>query len=118
MKILLVDDHAADLVLMKTYLKTAGYDQVLATTDVLHVATLVEQEHPDIVITDTNMPKMTGFELCRMIKVKFQDRCKVIIITGAVSRDDSHVAAQHGADAYCFKTSECEEIIRAIEKIK
>ncbi len=39
-------------------------------------------------------------------------------MTGAVGRDDSDLAREHGADAYCFKTSECEEIIRAIENIR
>lgn len=118
MKILCVDDNRADLVLMKTYLKAAGYTDVLTTTDVLQVTALVEQEKPDVVITDTSMPKMTGLELCKTIKVKFKDRCKVIVITGAVGRDDSLLAMEHGADAYCFKTAECEEIIKAIEKIR
>lgn len=118
MKILCVDDNRADLILMKTFLAAAGYPDVLTTTDVLHAPTLVEQEQPDIVVTDTNMPRMNGFELCQTIKVRFKDKCKVIVMTGAVGRDDSAVAKEHGADAYCFKTSECEEIIKAIESIR
>ena len=115
--ILAVDDDLTTLMLICESLRQEGF--------VVHEATngsegleVYRACDPDLVLLDVVMPMMNGFELCQTIKVRFKDKCKVIVMTGAVGRDDSAVAKEHGADAYCFKTSECEEIIKAIESIR
>lgn len=67
MSILLVDDEPMILRVMRTALEKVGY-KVDTAADGVDAFEKIELTHPDILITDIEMPRMTGKELCLKIQ--------------------------------------------------
>ena len=80
MKILLVDDEQGIRKVLGIALADAGYD-VITAGDGHQAAQMLEEEQPDIVLTDIRMPGMDGIELLRFIKETYPD-VEVIMVTG------------------------------------
>ena len=117
-KILIIDDNEQDRKIMKRYFLNAGFEQILeAATGEKGVET-VKMEKPDIVILDTLLPQMDGFEACRQIRKNCgPDTPKIVILTGYVDAVDALKAREMGADEYCVKTSDLSELIKAVENL-
>lgn len=117
-KILIIDDTEVDRKIMKRFLSKAGYDDVLlAETGEAGVA-MTDSEKPDLVITDTMMPGMDGFETCRRIREKHdREAVKIIVMTGAIDAVDAIKARKAGADDYCVKTSDPAQIMTAVQSL-
>lgn len=71
--ILLVDDEPMILRIMRTALERAGY-QVNTAIDGEDALEKIVANPPDILVTDIEMPRMTGKELCLHIQEKMPDR--------------------------------------------
>ncbi|MDG2423782.1 MAG: response regulator [Phycisphaerales bacterium] len=90
-RILVVDDEAHILHVLSLKLRNAGYDVITAADgeEGLHVASA---ESPDLVITDLQMPYMTGVDLCRALGDRQMTKdIPVIILTArgyALSDED------------------------------
>ncbi len=65
-KILIADDEAHILHVLSMKLRNAGYD-VITAVDGEEALELCQTEHPDLVITDFQMPLKSGLELCRQL---------------------------------------------------
>jgi CheY-like chemotaxis protein len=78
-KIVIVDDEPHVLRVLKLSLKKEGY-AVDTCANGKEALTRLEQEHPDILITDIQMPKMTGEELCKHIQQHMPDRNFLIFV--------------------------------------
>lgn len=75
----------------------------------------MEQEHPDIVITDIRMPQIDGLEVCRYV----YDHCpetQVIILSAYSDFSYARTALRYGACEYVLKIDLLEELPKAIEK--
>ena len=59
--VLIVDDEAAEVVLLERMLSSAGYTSVASTTDPLEVCALHRQHRYDLILLDLEMPGMSGF---------------------------------------------------------
>ncbi len=66
-KILLVDDSMTVRFVLRTYLMGRGAE-FAAESDGVAALRVVLREHPDVVISDVEMPNMTGLELCEAIR--------------------------------------------------
>ena len=77
----------------------------------------VEQLNPDIVITDIEMPTMTGIELAQQIKAQGFP-CKVIILTTFARAGFLKRAMDAGVKGYLLKDAPSEELARAIRTVK
>ncbi|MBC8212994.1 MAG: response regulator [Gammaproteobacteria bacterium] len=78
-KIMLVDDEMHVLRIMKLSLEKQGYD--ITTFNNGQVAfDALQQGWPDVLITDIQMPRMTGEELCKNIELKYPERSFLIIV--------------------------------------
>jgi DNA-binding response OmpR family regulator len=116
-KILIVEDSPAALILLKSILEKEGYLTIEAENgeDGLKKA---KEEKPDLVITDTLLPGIDGFEVCRQIKqIQIPTSPKVIMMTGSVDAVDAVKARKVGADDYCAKTRNFMTIIEAVKKL-
>ena len=71
--ILLVDDEPMILRVMRTALEKVGY-KVHTAVDGLDALAKIEGGHPDILVTDIEMPRMSGKELCLKIQQTIPDR--------------------------------------------
>lgn len=87
-RVLVVDDEAPVRRVLELKLKNGGYDVLLADNgeDALKI---IESEKPDAVVTDINMPRMNGKELCVKINdLKRERPFLTIIITARISPDE------------------------------
>ena len=78
-KILIADDEPHVLRVMKMSLENEGY-AVDTCANGMEALARIEREHPDILITDIQMPQMTGEELCRHIEEYIPQREFVIFV--------------------------------------
>lgn len=114
-KILLIENNEGDQILIKAALNGMDlqHELVIVSTGEDGIAQL-DSFKPDIVITDTNLPGMDGFEVCQKIKDLQGDAVKVIVMTSVVDAVDAGKALESGADDYCVKTVSCESLINAL----
>jgi CheY-like chemotaxis protein len=78
-KIVIADDEPHVLRVLKLSLEKEGY-AVDTCANGKEALTRLEQEYPDILITDIQMPKMTGEELCKHIEAHMPDRNFLIFV--------------------------------------
>ena len=115
-KILIVEDSPTTLALLKEAFEDAGY-AVVPAEDGEECLEKIKREKPGLVVLDTLLPGIDGFEVCRRIKGDSDTSgTKVIIITGSVGAVDAVKAREAGADDYCAKTSDFTPIIKAAQK--
>jgi two-component system chemotaxis sensor kinase CheA len=103
--ILVVDDSVTIRTFEKALLEAAGYD-VTAASDGLEAWSLLQKQAPDLIVSDVEMPNMTGFELTE--KVRGDARLKgmpLILVTTLSSDEDRKRGIDAGADAYVIKGS-------------
>ena len=85
--VLVADD--SDLVLRRceTLLAQAGY-HVLLASDGIEALRMIREEHPDIVVLDLLMPRMTGFDLLREVRQDERVRDTVVLAMSSVYKDN------------------------------
>ena len=117
-KILVIDDNSDDLLIIKRCLNEAGYKEVITAGDAKEGIQKAGDERPELVIIDTILPEMDGFEVCRRIR-EFLDPAghKIIVITGSVDAVDAVRARKSGADDYCAKTSSFSALVDIVRRI-
>jgi CheY-like chemotaxis protein len=115
-KILVVDDDADTITTLSDLLMEYGY-AVAAASDGKEALSMVEKERPDLVLLDTRLPKLDGYEVCRKIKLMKGLDAKVILFTAY--GDAVHVAKakEVGADDFLGKTVDFTNILRAMENL-
>ena len=87
-RVLVVDDEAPVRRVLELKLKNGGYDVLLADNgeDALKI---IESEKPDVVVTDINMPRMNGKELCgKTNDMKRERPFLTIIMTARILPDE------------------------------
>ena len=102
--ILLVDDHAHNLVALEAVLGTSDYILITASSGLEALAAL-EIHDIAMVLLDIHMPEMDGFEVARRIKASPKTRHIPLILITAIYREDPYVqkAYQAGAVDYFSK---------------
>lgn len=116
-KVLLADDHAVVRAGIRQFLEHAQDIRVVAEADDGEQAkALIAQHKPDVAVLDIQMPKMTGIELTRWVRI--HHRSVGILILTAYD-DDPYVMAvlQAGANGYVMKTAAPAEIIQAVRDV-
>jgi len=117
-KILIIDDTESDRKIVQRYLNKAGFDNIIIAVTGEEGVAKAASEKPDLVITDTNMPGIDGFETCRQIREGgTKDSPKIIVTTGAIDAVDAVKARKSGADDYCVKTSDLAQVMTAVKNI-
>jgi CheY-like chemotaxis protein len=111
--ILLVEDDKNQRVLYEQELKHDGYEVVTAS-DGKEALEKVQEQLPDIVIMDINMPKMDGIEAMGRI-LSNNKKVPVVINTAYSNYKDSFMS--WAADAYIVKSSDLSELKNTIKEI-
>ncbi len=78
--------------------------------------TLIERDKPDIVVTDIEMPKLTGLELAQRIRERGVD-CKVIILTTFARPGFLRRALDAGVGGYLLKDAPADQLAEALRKV-
>ncbi|MDY0013942.1 MAG: SpoIIE family protein phosphatase [Rhodocyclaceae bacterium] len=102
-RVLVVDDTAANRNLMGAFLRKLGF-QYLAAENGREAVELFERERPDMILMDLMMPEMDGFEATRRIRQIQGERWVPIVIMSALTSDQDVVAGLDAqADDYLVK---------------
>lgn len=114
-KVLVVDDEETVLDVICSYLEVAGYQSFRASDG--HTALKELEANPDvkIVVTDLDMPGLSGLDLLTMIK-KNDPLAEVIIITGYADQDLILKALKEGAIDFIRKPFTMQEILDSMQK--
>ncbi len=101
LRILLVDDDPIEQKILTTILEKEGYEIVVAS-DGLHALVQLGKHHIDMVLSDIEMPNLTGYQLLEFLKSKDVD-IPVVFLTGHVSPEDEIKGLKMGAVEYLKK---------------
>ncbi len=113
-QLLIVDDEASMCEFLEIILQKNGY-QVSSRQSARAAIKDLETGTFDLVISDINMPEMSGLELLQLIKEK-SPSTEVIMITAYASTDTAIQAMKRGAYDYIIKPFNNDEILLTIEK--
>lgn len=116
-RVVLADDHAVVRAGIREILEKSGQIRVVAEAqDGEEAQRLVDEHHPDVVVVDIQMPKLSGIEVTRWVRANHRE-IGVLVLTAY--DDDPYVLAvlQAGANGYVLKTAAPGELIKAIEDV-
>jgi two-component system NtrC family response regulator len=113
-KVLLIDDDASLRRVTEYSLHSAGF-QVLSAGDGKQGLASFHADHPQVVITDIQMPGMSGYEVLQQIKAA-RPETVVIVITAYSSVEKAVEAMKQGAYDYLAKPFSRDELVMVVEK--
>jgi DNA-binding response OmpR family regulator len=113
-KILVIDDHADSVFLLKDRLEREGYE-VITAYDGKSGLQRAFNDCPDLILLDIIMPDIDGLEVCRTIlNTQSTKDIPVILITGKVDADGTKEGLQAGAFDYIRKPVNKTELLARI----
>lgn len=110
-RILVVDDEPQILRVLRTGLKTHGYDVRVAADGVSALETF-DDWHPDLVVTDLSMPNLDGLQLCKRLRALSQ--LPIIVLSVRGEEKIKVQALDAGADDYVTKPFGMDELLARI----
>ena len=118
MKILVVDDFSTMRRIVKNLLKDLGFTNTSEADDGSSALPMLQGGDFDFVVTDWNMPGMTGIELLKHIRAdKRLKSLPVLMVTAEAKRDQIVAAAQAGVNGYVVKPFTAAALKEKIDKI-
>ena len=115
-KILLIEDEAELSRAIKIRLEAAGFDTISAG-DGEKGLEMAHKERPDLIVLDLILPNMSGFDVCRKLKIdkEYKD-IPIIVLTAKFQPNDIRFGLAMGADAYITKPYESQELLTKIRE--
>lgn len=118
MHVLVVDDFATMRRIITNILKQLGYDTILEAEDGAKALQIMETEKVDFVITDWNMPHMSGLDLLMAIRASEDKKhIPVLMVTAEAMQENIVKAAQAGVNNYIIKPFDAKTMSEKINKI-
>lgn len=120
MKILIVDDEPLIRELILQIIDEIEDMQIQAVEacDGVEGLELIRKEKPDIVLLDIMMPKMSGFEICRILQKKSPSwKMKVVMLTAKGQEIDKQTARELGVKWYITKPFKIDDIIKLLKEL-
>ena len=116
MKIMIVDDSKAMRMIVTRTLKMAGFSgyETVEATDGTDALEKIQQESPDLILSDWNMPEMKGIELLEKIN-ELGKQIPFGFITSEGSADTRKLAIDSGAQFLLTKPFTAESMFAALE---
>ena len=118
MRILIVDDFSTMRRIIKNLLNDLGYTNTAEADDGSTALTALAQGSFDFVVTDWNMPGMTGIELLKAIRTDPKlAHLPVLMVTAEAKREQIIEAAQSGVNGYIIKPFTAQTLQEKLQKI-
>ena len=116
-RVLIADDSPVVLRMIETMLSGAGLEVVIAH-DGLEAIDKAVTEDVSLVILDVMMPRMNGYQACRLLKSEPSTKMlPVVILTSKDQAGDRFWGLETGADYYITKDSEPQRILDLVRKV-
>jgi len=117
-KILIVDDYSTMRRIVKNLLHDLGYTNTMEADDGRTAWPMLQAGDFEFVVTDWNMPGMTGIDLLKAIRGDARlARTPVLMVTAEAQRDQIIEAAQAGVNGYIIKPFTAVTLKEKIDKI-
>jgi len=118
MSILVVDDFASMRHIITNILTQLGYTNVIEADNGQRALEIINSQRVDFVITDWNMPQMTGLDLLLAIRAsKTHGKLPVLMVTAEAMQESIIAAAQAGVNNYIIKPFDAKTLEMKIAKI-
>ncbi|MDR6990842.1 MULTISPECIES: chemotaxis response regulator CheY [Luteimonas] len=117
-RILVVDDFSTMRRIVKNLLSDLGFNNTVEAEDGNSALAVLRQDAVELVVTDWNMPGMTGIELLREIRADPKFRAlPVLMVTAEAKREQIIEAAQNGVNGYIIKPFTAQTLEEKLGKI-
>lgn len=118
MKILVVDDFATMRRIISNVLRQLGFENITEAEDGSRALAILESEPIDFVITDWNMPQMSGLDLLKAIRSSPKLKSMpVLMVTAEALQENIIAAAQAGVNNYIVKPFDAKTLADKINKV-
>ena len=118
MRILVVDDFATMRRIITNVLRQLGFENIVEAEDGAKALQIMESEKIDFVVTDWNMPEMSGLDLLKAIRAKSdKDTLPVLMVTAEALQENIVAAARAGVNNYIIKPFDAKTLSEKINKI-
>ena len=118
MKFLVVDDFSTMRRIVRNLLKELGFTNVQEAEDGIEALKMLRSEVFEFVVSDWNMPNMTGIELLCAIRADAAlKHLPVLMVTAEAKRENIIAAAQAGASGYVVKPFTAATLDEKLQKI-
>jgi DNA-binding response OmpR family regulator len=114
-RILIVEDEPAMVAGLRDNFEYEGYDVISAHDGVAGLECALA-EHPDLVVLDVMMPRMSGLDVCKQLKAK-RPSLPIIMLTARGQEIDKVVGLELGADDYVTKPFSIRELLARVKAV-
>ena len=113
-RVLVIDDDAKTIELVKLYLSRDGY-QVLTAYDGGEALRLAREIHPNLIVLDLMLPDIDGLEVCRTLR--HESDVPIIMLTARTTDQDKLIGLGLGADDYVTKPFSPRELAARVRAV-
>ncbi len=115
--LLIVDDNQQNVELLQAYLEPLGCT-IKTAADGLEALEAVDRQHPDLILLDVMMPRMSGFEVCKKLKTDPATRAiPIIMVTALNELGDIERGVESGTDDFLSKPVKKLELITRVKSL-
>ena len=115
MRILLVEDEQEVASFIKSGLEDYGFEADVAGDALQAQVMLANTDYPTIIL-DVNLPVINGFELCKLIRSRYED-VSILMLTALGSTESKLSGFDAGADDYLIKPFEFRELVARLRAL-
>jgi two-component system, OmpR family, alkaline phosphatase synthesis response regulator PhoP len=113
-RVLIVDDDAKIVELVKLYLNRDGYG-VITAYDGSTALKLARESHPDLIVLDIMLPGIDGLEICRILRQ--ESAVPIVLLTAKTTEQDRIIGLDLGADDYVTKPFSPKELAARVRAV-
>jgi len=118
MRVLIVDDFSTMRRIVKNILRQLGFNNIVEADDGTTAWEVLNREKIDFVVSDWNMPQMTGIELLRRVRSSEQlAETPFLMVTAEAQQENIIEAVQAKVSNYIVKPFTAETMKQKIDKI-
>ncbi|PIE71472.1 MAG: response regulator [Deltaproteobacteria bacterium] len=117
-KVLIIDDFSTMRRILKNILKQLGFTNITEADDGTTALEVLQKQDVDLIISDWNMPKMTGIDLLKRVRADARlKNIPFLMVTAEAQKQNVIEAVQAGVSNYVVKPFTAESISNKLEKI-
>ncbi len=118
-KILIVDDSKVAAMIQQIILRSLNECEVITAEDGIKGVETAVAEQPDLILMDVVMPRMNGFEACRLIRDhEATESIPIIIVTTRSESANVNEGFASGCDDYIYKPIDAAQLLDKIDKLE
>ncbi len=114
--VLYIEDNQDNRILVQRVLQAEGF-RVLEAEDATHAMDVLQNQVPDLILMDINLPEIDGYTLTTHLKLREEfQRIPIIALTANVMRGDRERTIQAGCDGYIQKPIDIDTLPEQISR--